>query len=103
MASVYPACDPVIERPLAIKVLDGRRLDPREAAVLAADLDRDRLSVRTLLQLMKREFPRVLPLGASDARDSTMLVAFTNQTQRHRFVGKPVAARQIEEQVHARP
>lgn len=103
MATVYQACDPVIERPLAIKVVDRRRLDRREAAVLVADLDQGRLSVRTLLHLMKREFPRVLAVGVTDARDSTMLVAFINQTQLHRFVGKPVAARQLDKQVHARP
>ncbi|MFN9391393.1 MAG: protein kinase domain-containing protein [Betaproteobacteria bacterium] len=76
-------------------------LREREVAVLVADLDSDRPSVRTLLHLVKREFPQILALGVTDAMDSSMLIEFINQTQIHRFLNKPVAAQRLEDQVRS--
>jgi serine/threonine-protein kinase len=73
----------------------------REVAVLVADLDTDHARVKTLLHLVKREFPQILSLGITEAVDAEVLIELINQTQVYRFLNKPVSARQLEEHVRA--
>jgi serine/threonine-protein kinase len=73
----------------------------REVAVLVADLDTDHARVKTLLHLVKREFPQILSLGITAAVDAEVLIELINQTQVYRFLNKPVSARQLEEHVRA--
>ena len=76
-------------------------LQDREVAVLVADMDSDPQEVKSLLHLLKEEYPQILTIAVTQTVDAEMLIELINEAQVHRFIGKPVAMAQLRQHVDA--
>lgn len=76
-------------------------LQEREVAVLVADMDSDLQEVKSLLHLLKRDYPQILTIAVTQTMDAEMLIELINEAQVHRFIGKPVNAVQLQQHVDA--
>lgn len=76
-------------------------LQERETAVMVVDLDADPVEAKTLLHLLKREYPQILSIALTEASDAELLIELINEAQVYRFVTKPVDAATLEQHVNA--
>ena len=76
-------------------------LQEREVAVMVADMDSDPQEVKSLLHLLKRDYPQILTIAVTQTVDAEMLIELINEAQVHRFIGKPVGAAQLQQHVDA--
>jgi response regulator RpfG family c-di-GMP phosphodiesterase/tRNA A-37 threonylcarbamoyl transferase component Bud32 len=76
-------------------------LQEREVAVLVADMDSDPQEVKSLLHLLKRDYPQILTIAVTQTVDAEMLIELINEAQVHRFISKPVNAAQLQQHVDA--
>lgn len=76
-------------------------LQEREVAVMVADMDSDPQEVKSLLHLLKRDYPQILTIAVTQTMDAEMLIELINEAQVHRFIGKPVGAAQLQQHVDA--
>jgi len=76
-------------------------LQEREVAVMVADMDGDPQEIKSLLHLLKLEYPQILTIAVTQTVDAEMLIELINEAQVHRFIGKPVNAAQLRQHVDA--
>ncbi|MCW5623765.1 MAG: protein kinase [Burkholderiales bacterium] len=76
-------------------------LQEREVAVLVADLDAGHQEIKSLLHLLKREYPQIVTLAVTQAVDAELLIDLINEAQVHRFVSKPFDPAQLASYVEA--
>ncbi len=76
-------------------------LQDREVAVMVADMDGDAQEIKSLLHLLKQEYPQILTIAVTQTVDAEMLIELINEAQVHRFIGKPVALPQLRQHVDA--
>lgn len=76
-------------------------LQEREVAVLVADMDSDPQEVKSLLHLLKRDYPQILTIAVTQTIDAEMLIELINEAQVHRFISKPVNAALLQQHVDA--
>jgi serine/threonine-protein kinase len=76
-------------------------LQEREVAVMVADMDSDPQETKSLLHLLKRDYPQILTIAVTQTVDAEMLIELINEAQVHRFIGKPVGAAQLQQHVDA--
>jgi eukaryotic-like serine/threonine-protein kinase len=76
-------------------------LQDREVAVMVADMDGDPQEVKSLLHLLKQEYPQILTIAVTQTVDAEMLIELINEAQVHRFIGKPVGVAQLKQHVDA--
>lgn len=75
-----------------VKTLDQAldMLQDREVAVLVADLDADPRTMKSLLHVLKREYPQILTIAVTAAVDAELVIELINEAQVYRFVSRPV-------------
>jgi serine/threonine-protein kinase len=76
-------------------------LQERETAVLVVDLDTGQTEAKTLLHLLKREYPQILSIALTEASDAELLIELINEAQVYRFITKPVNPATLEQHVRA--
>lgn len=76
-------------------------LGHHEVAVLVVDLEAASREIRTLLHLLKQEYPQILTIAVTRAADAELLIELINEAQVYRFISKPVTREQLVHHVEA--
>jgi len=76
-------------------------LGHHEVAVLVVDLEAASREIRTLLHLLKQEYPQILTIAVTRAADAELLIELINEAQIYRFISKPVTREQLIHHVEA--
>ena len=76
-------------------------LGQHEVAVLVVDLEAASTEIRTLVHLLKQEYPQILTIAVTRAADAELLIELINEAQIYRFLSKPVNQEQLVRHVEA--
>ncbi len=76
-------------------------LKEHEIAVVVADVLSGQEQLAALLKLLKQEYPQILSIVITKAKDAEMLIDLINQAQVFRIVHKPINVTSLKVQVHA--
>jgi len=72
-----------------------------EIAVVMADVLSSQEQLTALLKLLKQEYPQILSIVITKAKDAEMLIDLINQAQIFRILHKPINVATLTAQVHA--
>lgn len=76
-------------------------LKEHEIAVVMADVLSSQEQLTALLKLLKQEYPQILSIVITKAKDAEMLIDLINQAQVFRILHKPINVATLTAQVHA--
>ncbi len=76
-------------------------LKEHEIAVMVADVLSGQEQLAALLKLLKQEYPQILSIVITKAKDAEMLIGLINQAQIFRILHKPINVATLTAQVHA--
>ncbi len=76
-------------------------LKEHEIAVVVADVEAGHEQLTAMLKLLKQEYPEILSIIATHAKDAELAVELINQAQVFRILHKPVNVATLKVQVHA--
>ena len=78
-----------------------RKLKEHEIAVVIADVETSQEQLTAMLKLLKQEYPQILSIIATKAKDAEMVIDLINQAQVFRITHKPINVATLKGQVHA--
>ncbi len=90
---------PVIYATDADSALD--MLKEHEVALVVADVETGHEHLTAMLKLLKQEYPQILSIIATNAKDAELAIELINQAQVFRILHKPVNVTTLKAQVHA--
>jgi serine/threonine protein kinase/AmiR/NasT family two-component response regulator len=76
-------------------------LKKHEIAVVVADVESSQDQLGSMLKLLKQEYPQILSIVATKAKDAEMVIDLINQAQVFRILHKPINVTMLKAQVHA--
>ncbi len=76
-------------------------LKAHEIAVVVADVEAAQDQLASMLKLLKQEYPQILSIIASNARDAELAIELINQAQVFRILHKPINVASLKVQVLA--
>jgi serine/threonine-protein kinase len=76
-------------------------LKKHEIAVVVADVESSQDQLGSMLKLLKQEYPQILSIVATKAKDAEMVIDLINQAQVFRILHKPINVTTLKAQVHA--
>jgi serine/threonine-protein kinase len=76
-------------------------LKKHEIAVLVADVASSHEQLSDMLKLLKQEYPQILSIVITKAKDAEMVIELINQAQVFRILHKPINVSTLKAQVHA--
>ena len=76
-------------------------LKKHEIAVVVADVVSSQEQVTEMLKLLKQEYPQILSIVTTKAKDAEMVIDLINQAQVFRILHKPINVSTLKAQVHA--
>ena len=90
---------PVIYAADADAALD--MLNEHEIALVVADVEAGHEQLTAMLKLLKQEYPQILSIIATNAKDADQVIDLINQAQVFRILHKPINVTTLKAQVHA--
>lgn len=72
-----------------------------EIAVVVADIVSSQEPLTAMLKLLKQEYPQILSIVVTKAKDAEMVIDLINQAQVFRILHKPINVTTLKAQVHA--
>lgn len=76
-------------------------LKTHEIAVVVADVETSQEPLTAMLKLLKQEYPQILSIVITKAKDAEMVIDLINQAQVFRILHKPINVTSLKLQVHA--
>jgi serine/threonine-protein kinase len=76
-------------------------LKKHEIAVVVADVASSQEPLTAMLKLLKQEYPQILSIVITKAKDAEMVIDLINQAQVFRILHKPINVATLKAQVHA--
>ena len=76
-------------------------LKQHEIAVVIADVESSQEQLTSMLKLLKQEYPQILSIIATHAKDAELVIDLINQAQVFRILHKPINVATLKAQVHA--
>jgi len=76
-------------------------LKQQEIAVVIADMESNSEQLTLMLKLLKQEYPQILSIIATNAKDAELVIGLINQAQVFRILHKPINVATLKAQVHA--
>lgn len=76
-------------------------LKKHEIAVVIADVESSQDQLTSMLKLLKQEYPQILSIVATKAKDAELVIELINQAQVFRILHKPINVATLKGQVHA--
>lgn len=76
-------------------------LKKHEIAVVIADIESGQDQLTSMLKLLKQEYPQILSIVATKAKDAELVIELINQAQVFRILHKPINVGTLKGQVHA--
>jgi serine/threonine protein kinase/AmiR/NasT family two-component response regulator len=76
-------------------------LKKHEIAVVVADVLSSQEQITDMLKLLKQEYPQILSIVVTKAKDAEMVIDLINQAQVFRILHKPINVGTLKAQVHA--
>jgi serine/threonine-protein kinase len=71
-----------------------------EIAVVIADVESSHEKLASLLKLLKQEYPQILSIIATKAKDAELVIDLINQAQVFRILHKPINVSTMKAQIH---
>ena len=72
-----------------------------EIAVVIADVESSHEKVAAMLKLLKQEYPQILSIIATKAKDAELVIDLINQAQVFRILHKPINVSTLKAQIHS--
>ncbi|MBI4807634.1 MAG: protein kinase [Nitrosomonadales bacterium] len=72
-----------------------------EIAVVIADVESSHEKVASMLKLLKQEYPQILSIIATKAKDAELVIDLINQAQVFRILHKPINVSTMKAQIHS--
>ena len=76
-------------------------LKKHEIAVVVADVESSQEQLTDMLKLLKQEYPQILSIVTTKAKDAEMVIDLINQAQVFRILHKPINVGTLKAHVHA--
>lgn len=76
-------------------------LKEHETALVVADVEAGHEKLTAMLKLLKQEYPQILSIIATNAKDAELAIELINQAQVFRILHKPINVATLKAQVHA--
>jgi serine/threonine-protein kinase len=76
-------------------------LKKHEIAVVIADVESSQEQLTSMLKLLKQEYPQILSIVATKAKDAELVIELINQAQVFRILHKPINVTTLKAQVNA--
>ncbi len=76
-------------------------LQKHEIALVIADVESSHEQLTSMLKLLKQEYPKILSIVVTKAKDAELMIELINQAQIFRILNKPINVRTLKEHVHA--
>ncbi|MDO8991004.1 MAG: protein kinase [Sideroxyarcus sp.] len=76
-------------------------LKKHEIAVVVADVVSSQEPLTSMLKLLKQEYPQILSIVVTKAKDAEMVIELINQAQVFRILHKPINVSTLKAQLHA--
>jgi eukaryotic-like serine/threonine-protein kinase len=76
-------------------------LKKHEIAVVIADVESSQNELTAMLKLLKQEYPQILSIISTKAKDAELVIDLINQAQVFRILHKPINVATLKVQVHA--
>jgi serine/threonine-protein kinase len=76
-------------------------LKTHEIAVMIADVESSQDQLTSMLKLLKQEYPQILSIVATKAKDAELVIDLINQAQVFRILHKPINVSTMKVQLHA--
>jgi serine/threonine-protein kinase len=76
-------------------------LKKHEIALVVADVVSSQNKLTSMLKLLKQEYPQILTIVATKAKDAELVIELINQAQVFRILHKPINVPTLKAQVHA--
>jgi serine/threonine-protein kinase len=89
---------PVVYASGADEALD--MLQKHEIAVVIADVESSQEKLAAFLKLLKLEYPQILSIIATKAKDAELVIDLINQAQVFRILHKPINVTTLKAQIH---
>ncbi|MBI5892012.1 MAG: protein kinase [Nitrosomonadales bacterium] len=77
------------------------QLQKHEIALVIADVESSQEQLTSLLKLLKQEYPKILSIVTTKAKDAELVIELINQAQVFRILNKPINVALLKEHVHA--
>ncbi len=78
-----------------------RMLKEHQIAVVIADVESSHDQLTSMLKILKQEYPHILSIIATKAKDAELVIELINQAQVFRILHKPINVETLKGQVHA--
>jgi serine/threonine-protein kinase len=78
-----------------------RMLKEHQIAVVIADVESSHDQLTSMLKILKQEYPHILSIIATKAKDAELVIELINQAQVFRITHKPINVATLKGQVHA--
>ena len=76
-------------------------LQKHEIALVIADVESSQDQLASMLKLLKQEYPKILSIVATKAKDAELVIELINQAQVFRILNKPINVGILKEHLHA--
>jgi eukaryotic-like serine/threonine-protein kinase len=76
-------------------------LQKHEIALVIADVESSHEQLTSMLKLLKQEYPKILSIVATKAKDAELVIELINQAQVFRIINKPLNVGILKKYVHA--
>jgi serine/threonine-protein kinase len=76
-------------------------LQNNEIALVIADVESTQEQLTSMLKLLKQEYPKILSIVTTKARDAELMIELINQAQVFRILNKPLNVGILKEHVYA--
>ncbi len=76
-------------------------LKKHEIAVVIADVESSHDQLTSMLKLLKQEYPQILSIIATKAKDAELVIDLINQAQVFRILHKPINVSTLKAQIHS--
>lgn len=76
-------------------------LQKHEIALVIADVESSQEQLTSMLKLLKQEYPKILSIVTTKAKDAELVIELINQAQVFRIINKPINVGLLKEHVHA--
>jgi eukaryotic-like serine/threonine-protein kinase len=76
-------------------------LKRHEIAVVIADVESSQDQFNSMLKLLKQEYPQILSIISTKAKDAELVIELINQAQVFRILHKPINVSTLKVQIHA--
>jgi DNA-binding NtrC family response regulator len=76
-------------------------LQKHEIALVIADVESSQEQLASMLKLLKQEYPKILSIVTTKAKDAELVIELINQAQIFRILNKPINVSLLNKHVHA--